>query len=1149
MKTQHTQPVSTDAKQINRYVRSATTHLIIRCAEQSVDTETPPKHSPFAVGLALAALLLIAALGLVTSASALASDLLASAPLADYAINWFTVDGGGGLGSGGTYGLNASLGQPDAGAGSGGTYTLNGGFWPGVNTGGPVSPTLTLSKATSSPTAGSGQTLTYTLALTATGASLPATLTDTLPAGLTYVNGSATGGAIFNSGQILWNGSVPPGSPVIITYQATVNGGLASGSILANTAIVTFVHDNAVYQQQRTAAVSIPNSLPFAHLVLIYANGDNTLSSAMLALLNNAELSAGNANLVALMVLDGPADDDTWLYRLQGDVDESCPNYVNPTCDGRYIEGQNLWRFSDDTANPYALSEFLKGALRAYPNAGQVLVSLVGHGSGWYPDVLLGQPSGWDGQPGGLLWDEHPGSYLTTQDLGQALRWATQATGRTIDLLYLDACLMSMAEVADEVSDSVAYVLASENWSWAAFSCDAYLNPAVLDGAATPADIGAVWLGIEANLLRSTAYPFTLSLIDTSQLADVRISVEALGVALSNTLPTGQARIEAAHTSAICFDSTQDGPIDANDNYCDLAALAQHLASQFSDTPAVVSATQAVQEAVTLAVIAEDHANGVPWNFPDVEWAWEDDLGGLSLYSPLRVDDWKRAYYNGDHLAFAQGGQWGAFLDAFWNNAAPPAPPPCATCEPPPPAIILPIEATARGGHEDILLTWEWGDTVTDTTGLAGYRVYRNENGGDYLLLTPSPITENQYTDSGGLVDGAQYCYQIKAVNGAGNVIGESNIPCATFGELALWVPDLAAPPMADGVSVPINLDNGNGLCIAGLEVTLGYDADIVTATASVTPTIYTAGYTFIANNTLAGEVSIVALGSNCQPLYGTGTLFDVGFNVITNVVGQVSPLDFLTGLTYTVIYDDGDLINPVPLSLEDGSLTVSNAYSRGDVNGDGAVNVADAVLALQIASGQTTPTPHQQIACDVNGDAACDSADATLILCYAAYDDWNVCGAPAAQTGAMMLGTSNVVTLTLGAVSGSAGQTVTVPINITNGPEFAGGTLTFRYDPTRMTFVGASLSTLTGGFSVQSHVLQPGLVRVALARNTSINADGALLNLQFALTSAPTPLGAADVRLNDEDGRDFETWALQKTIVVAQASSGFSLFLPFIRR
>ncbi len=48
---------------------------------------------------------------------------------AQYAIDWFTIDGGGGQSSGGAYTLNGTIGQPDAGRSSGGAYTLHGGFW------------------------------------------------------------------------------------------------------------------------------------------------------------------------------------------------------------------------------------------------------------------------------------------------------------------------------------------------------------------------------------------------------------------------------------------------------------------------------------------------------------------------------------------------------------------------------------------------------------------------------------------------------------------------------------------------------------------------------------------------------------------------------------------------------------------------------------------------------------------------------------------------------------------------------------------------------------------------------------------------------------------------------------------------------------
>ena len=52
-----------------------------------------------------------------------------------------------------------------------------------------------------------------------------------------------------------------------------------------------------------------------------------------------------------------------------------------------------------------------------------------------------------------------------------------------------------------------------------------------------------------------------------------------------------------------------------------------------------------------------------------------------------------------------------------------------------------------------------------------------------------------------------------------------------------------------------------------------------------------------------------------------------------------------------------------------------------GDLNGDGTVEVADAVVALQFAVGIGTPTPAQVQAGDLNGDGSIDVADVLLIL------------------------------------------------------------------------------------------------------------------------------------------------------------------------
>ena len=48
----------------------------------------------------------------------------------NYTIDWFTIDGGGGISTDGVYSLSGTIGQPDAGGPiAGGTYSLTGGFW------------------------------------------------------------------------------------------------------------------------------------------------------------------------------------------------------------------------------------------------------------------------------------------------------------------------------------------------------------------------------------------------------------------------------------------------------------------------------------------------------------------------------------------------------------------------------------------------------------------------------------------------------------------------------------------------------------------------------------------------------------------------------------------------------------------------------------------------------------------------------------------------------------------------------------------------------------------------------------------------------------------------------------------------------------
>ncbi|MHC4750093.1 MAG: hypothetical protein ACYTFW_09490 [Planctomycetota bacterium] len=54
--------------------------------------------------------------------------LVAVPSLGEDAIDWYTIDGGGGTSTGGPYTLTGTIGQPDAGWSIGGIYELLGGF-------------------------------------------------------------------------------------------------------------------------------------------------------------------------------------------------------------------------------------------------------------------------------------------------------------------------------------------------------------------------------------------------------------------------------------------------------------------------------------------------------------------------------------------------------------------------------------------------------------------------------------------------------------------------------------------------------------------------------------------------------------------------------------------------------------------------------------------------------------------------------------------------------------------------------------------------------------------------------------------------------------------------------------------------------------
>ncbi len=107
-----------------------------------------------------------------------------------------------------------------------------------------------------------GDTMSYTVVLSNSGqTTATTTLMDDIPAYTTYVSGSLTasaGAAVYSAtlDAVLWDGDVPPGSPVSIGFAVEVTSTAPGGTLITNTAV--FSHDTSLYERSAVATV-----LPF----------------------------------------------------------------------------------------------------------------------------------------------------------------------------------------------------------------------------------------------------------------------------------------------------------------------------------------------------------------------------------------------------------------------------------------------------------------------------------------------------------------------------------------------------------------------------------------------------------------------------------------------------------------------------------------------------------------------------------------------------------------------------------------------------------------------------------------------------------------------------------------------------------------------
>ncbi len=195
-------------------------------------------------------------------------------------------------------------------------------------------------------------------------------------------------------------------------------------------------------------AQATQNSAPKEWTFLVYINGNNNLDSYGAMDINEMETvgSTGKVNVVVQWASMSASSTKRLLV-----VKDNNPDTVtSPTVE----DVGNV-----DMGSYHSLVDFIRWGVKNYP-AKHYFVDVWNHGSGWHMKGL--NKAGGSAHVTDISWDDKSNNHMTTEQLGQAMTEAAQIIGHKVDIYGSDACLMGMAEVADEMGDTVETYVGSE---------------------------------------------------------------------------------------------------------------------------------------------------------------------------------------------------------------------------------------------------------------------------------------------------------------------------------------------------------------------------------------------------------------------------------------------------------------------------------------------------------------------------------------------------------------------------------------------------------------------------------------------------------------------------------------------------------------
>jgi hypothetical protein len=393
---------------------------------------------------------------------------------------------------------------------------------------------------------------------------------------------------------------------------------------------------------------------------LVHLAADNNLYGFGLKDMSEMAYGLNSSDVNVVVLFDGAKTGDSAVYEVKHSDKKpamnapiSSPKVANPI-----VPASN----EIDSGDPKVFAKFMDWATKTYP-AEHTAVVIWNHGSGIFRNGSTFKPkNSKKGTPGqittnGFSWDDHGGN-MDLRDLDPAFNGAMVNTGKKLDILDFDACLMSHVEAAYQIKDNVNYLVASEKTE--AGDGNDYIG--ILKAlSANPDMSGAQFATAMVDSYAKSYVPggnqyaghkeeYTLSATDTSAL--VSGLVPAIND-LATELTKNPAMAKTSWDSATTYDGDPE-PRDLG-HFVTLLARDQKAASAKAKADVVLTELKKT-------VIREVHTDKVMTN-------GLSDSSGLVIYFPGPGDSINSKYLNVSDIKFAEQPAWGNFLKAFTKGS------------------------------------------------------------------------------------------------------------------------------------------------------------------------------------------------------------------------------------------------------------------------------------------------------------------------------------------------------------------------------------------------------------------------------------------------------------------------------------------------